>query len=439
MQKDSEIYHHKQRTEQVQHIIERMPTKFGFWVSIIVGFIFTLMFVFGWLVRYPDVVPGQIVINSNISPIKLVANGSGKLKLNGIKSMDVVKEGQIIAYIENPTNPAIVFYIDSMLKNINPSKESILTLKNRLPSTLSLGELNSKYYAFVSSLQEYTNYKYDKLFDKQGQNLANLLVEQEKAMESAKTRVEMANKSLTYAHKFYQRDSTLFKNKVISEAELDKTEMSYIANKDALQAAINNLVQTKQSSQQTEGKIQELDIQKPEKNSELNIKLISAYNDLVDNIKSWEQRYVFRAPFGGKVQFLKFYNENQFLQSGEQVFTIIPNNEEPLGQVVLPANGSGKVKIGQEVIVKLDNYPYMEYGSIKGHVTSISLTTNTEKTEKGDMETYLALVKFDDGLKTNYGKKLDFKAEAKGSAEIITNDRKLIQRLFDNLKYVVNK
>lgn len=439
MQKDSEIYHHKQRTEQVQHIIERMPTKFGFWVSIIVGFIFTLMFVFGWLVRYPDVVPGQIVINSNISPIKLVANGSGKLKLNGIRSMDVVKEGQIIAYIENPTNPAIVFYIDSMLKSFNPSKESILILKNRLPSTLSLGELNSKYYAFVSSLQEYTNYKYDKLFDKQGQNLADLLVEQEKAMESARNRVEMAKKSLTYAHKFYQRDSTLFKNKVISEAELDKTEMSYISNKDALQAAINNLVQSKQGSRQTEGKIQELDIQKPEKNSELNIKLISAYNDLVDNIKSWEQRYVFRAPFGGKVQFLKFYNENQFLQNGEQVFTIIPNNEEPLGQVVLPANGSGKVKVGQEVIVKLDNYPYMEYGSIKGHVTSISLTSNTEKTEQGNMETYLALVKFDDGLKTNYGKKLDFKAEAKGSAEIITNDRKLIQRLFDNLKYVVNK
>lgn len=436
---DSEIYHHKQRTEEVQHIIERMPTKFGFWVSIIVGFIFILLFIFGWLVRYPDVVPGQIVINSNVSPIKLVANGSGKLKLNGVKSMDLVKEGQIIAYIENPTNPTVVFYIDSLLKSFNPSKEAILMLKDRLPSTLSLGELNSKYYAFVSSLQEYTNYKYDKFFDKQGQNQAGLLIEQEKAIENARNRIEMAKKSLSYAYKFYQRDSTLFKNKVISEAELDKTQMSYIANKDALQAAINNLIQAKQSGKQTEGKIQELDIQKPEKNSELNVKLISAYNDLIDNIKSWEQRYVFRAPFRGKVQFLKFYNENQFLQSGEQVFTIIPDNEEPLGQVVLPSTGSGKVKIGQEVIVKLDNYPYMEYGSIKGYITSISLTSNTEKTEKGNMETYLALVKFDNGLKTNYGKKLDFKAEAKGSAEIITNDRKLIQRLFDNLKYVVNK
>ena len=51
----------------------------------------------------------------------------------------------------------------------------------------------------------------------------------------------------------------------------------------------------------------------------------------------------------------------------------------------------------------------------------------------------MVLVDFPKKFKTNYGTVLDFKAEAKGSAEIITNDRRLIQRLFDNLKYIVNK
>jgi hypothetical protein len=160
---------------------------------------------------------------------------------------------------------------------------------------------------------------------------------------------------------------------------------------------------------------------------------------LLDNIKSWEQKYVFKAPFDGKVQFLKFYNENQFVQSGEQVFTIVPKEEKAFGQVILPAQGSGKIKIGQEVIIKLDNYPYMEYGSITGRVKSISLTTSPTKTEKSEIDTYLVLVDFPNQLKTNYGTKLDFKAEAKGTAEIITNDRRLIQRLFDNLKYIMEK
>lgn len=427
------------RTEEVQHIIDRMPTRFGFWVSAIVVFLFILLFVFGWLVRYPDVIKGQININANSAPLRLIASFNGKLKLNGIKSMDEVNEGQVLAYIENPTNPTSVIYIDSLLKLFNPNTDKILDIRKELPHNFSLGELNAKYYAFVNSLQDFINYKEDKLLDKQAQNFLVLLNEQRNSISTANKRVEMAKNSLIYVHKFYSRDSSLFTKKVISESELDKTQMSYLSSKDGLQNAINNLINAKQAAQQTESKIQELGIQKPEKEKGLQIALISAYNDLVDNIKSWQQKYVFKAPFNGKVQFLKFYNENQFVQAGEQVFTIVPAAEKAFGQLVLPAQGSGKIRPGQEVIVKLDNYPYLEYGSITGRIKSISLTTNTTKTEKADVETYMVLVDFPHQLNTNYGTKLDFKAEAKGSAEIITNDRRLIQRLFDNLKYIMRK
>lgn len=51
----------------------------------------------------------------------------------------------------------------------------------------------------------------------------------------------------------------------------------------------------------------------------------------------------------------------------------------------------------------------------------------------------MVLVDFPNQLKTNYGTKLDFKAVSKGSEDIITNDRRLVQRLFDNLKYIMKK
>jgi multidrug efflux pump subunit AcrA (membrane-fusion protein) len=433
------LYFQDQRTEEVQHIIERMPIRFGFWVSSIVLFLFILMFVFGWMVRYPDIVHGQISINANNAPLKLIASSNGKLKLNRLKSMDNVKEGQVLAYIENSTNSISVGYIDSLLKLFNPNTDDLLKIREKLPDNFSMGELNTKYYAFANNLQEFINCKHDKFLDKQVQNYISLLNEQRNGISTATKRVEMAKNSLSYVRKFYSRDSLLFTKKVISESELDKTQMNYLSSKDGLQNAINNLINNKQAAQQTESKIQELGIQKPEKEKELQIALTSAYNDLVDNIKSWEQKYLFRAPFDGKVQFLKFYNENQFVQAGEQVFTIVPKEEKAFGQVILPAQGSGKIKTGQEVIVKLDNYPYIEYGSITGRIKSISLTTNTTKTEKADVDTYMVLVDFPNQLKTNYGTRLDFRAEAKGSAEIITNDRRLIERLFDNLKYAMKK
>ena len=49
-------------------------------------------------------------------------------------------------------------------------------------------------------------------------------------------------------------------------------------------------------------------------------------------------------------------------------------------------------------------------------------------------EAYLVLVKFPHGLVTNFGKKLTVNFEAKGQADIITKPKRLIERLFDNLK-----
>jgi len=425
-----------ERTEEVRHIIDRMPTNFGYYVTGIVALIFFLLLIFGWLIRYPDVVKGQVTINSSISPIKLMAGANGKLKLTPLGNKNQVTEGQIIAYVENPTNPINVLLIDSLLKIYNPGSYDIMEIQKKLPTTFSLGELNTKYYTFVSSVREMINYKKDRLLDKQQAGYSKILAEQTTAIANAKSRVEMGWNSLKYAHKFYTRDSLLFTKKVISEAELDKSQMTFNASKDNYQSYLNNLISARQQAQTTQSRMQEIEVQNPEKEKEVMASVISSYNDLVDNIKNWEQKYVLKAPFTGHVQFLKFWTNNQYVQAGEPVFTVVPKNDRAIGQVTLPITGAGKVKVGQETIVKLDDYPFNEYGSIKGFVKSISLTTNTTRTDKGDVDNYLVLLDFPQQLTTNYGSKLDFKFESKGSAEIITNDRRLIERLFDNLKYV---
>lgn len=157
------------------------------------------------------------------------------------------------------------------------------------------------------------------------------------------------------------------------------------------------------------------------------------------NIRKWEHTYVFIAPIKGKIDFLNFIRNNDFVESGQELFKIIPNKTEMIGQVNLPEHGAGKLKIGQDVVIKLDNYPYNEYGSIKGKVTSISLATNqqTLSSSQNKISSYLVNVSLPYGLKTNYGSVLDFHAEARGTAEIITEDRRLIERFFDNLKYKV--
>lgn len=169
-------------------------------------------------------------------------------------------------------------------------------------------------------------------------------IEQENAIQSSNLKVKTGRSSMGYMKKFHRRDSTLLSKQIVSEADFDQTEITYLNSKDNYQNAISNLINNRQQAQQTQSKIQEISIQKTEKEKELKLAVLSTYTDLPDNIKIWEQKYVFRAPIDGKVQFLKFWTTNQFVQSSEPVFTIIPKNDQAIGQVILPIKGAGKVK-----------------------------------------------------------------------------------------------
>lgn len=436
---DAHKYSGTDRTEEVRDIIERMPTKFGFWISIIVAGLFLLMMLFGWIIRYPDIIKGQITINTPVSPLKLIANSSGKLKLRNITSQSEVTGNDIIGYVENATSYDTLMMIQGILAGYNPNEPGDTLILSKLPSQVALGELTSKYYTFLSNLHQLNNFNQDRMYDKQIKSLEKLHSNQRKEIVISAERINIGRKSLEYSHNFYKRDSLLKEQNASSEAEIDKSRLNYLNTQSGYANARSGLVEAEKQDQQTLGKITELSVQKSEKRNELEIALLASYNDLNDNITLWEQRYLFKAPFDGKVQFLKFWTDGQFVQTGEPVFTIIPEDDELYGQVSLPAFGAGKVKIGQEAIVKLDDFPYNEYGSVSGVISSISLTTNTEKTQQGNIEAYLVTVKFPKGLTTNYGKKLAFKHESKGTAEIITRDRRLIERLFDNLKYVIEK
>lgn len=434
-----EKYHGSERTEEVRDIIERMPTKFGFWISTIVVFIFLLLLFFGWIIRYPDIVTGQATVNTSLAPIKLVANNSGKLHLNNIRSQSTVNAGEIVAYLETAISYDTLLYIKQVLKGYDPNNLRNTSVLSKLPSTPALGELTSKYYNFLSNLHLIANFNKDSLYDKQIASLENLHGHQIREVENSGDRADINKGALQYSQKSLNRDSILFDEKVNSQAEYERAWLQHLSYSAGYANAKSNQIDAEKQAQQTLSNINEVRVQKSEKLSEIKVSLLATYNDLLDNIALWEQQYLFTSPFKGKVQFLRFWTNGQFVQLGESVFTIVPDDDEAYGQILLPAVGAGKVKVGQEAIIKLNDFPYSEYGSVKGIVSSISLTTNTEKTAQGNIETYLVTVAFPKGLSTNYGKSIAFKHEAKGTADIITKDRRLIERLFDNLKYVLNK
>ena len=150
--------------------------------------------------------------------------------------------------------------------------------------------------------------------------------------------------------------------------------------------------------------------------------LRTATEQLVTAIKSWERDYLMVSPISGTVNLMGVWSNNQNVLTGETVFTIVPAAQhQPKGKALLPVQGSGKVKVGQRVNVRLNNFPDQEFGYLIGRVESISNIPTPEGF-------YVLEIVFPSGLTTNYDRLLPLTRQMAGSAEIITDDLRLIER-----------
>jgi HlyD family secretion protein len=91
----------------------------------------------------------------------------------------------------------------------------------------------------------------------------------------------------------------------------------------------------------------------------------------------------------------------------------------------LPIHGSGKVEKGQEVLIKFERFPFREFGHVKGVVENIALLPKNDA--------YEVKVILKNGLKTNFGKDLEFRQMMSAEANIITGNERFISRVFRDL------
>jgi hypothetical protein len=113
------------------------------------------------------------------------------------------------------------------------------------------------------------------------------------------------------------------------------------------------------------------------------------------------------------------------------MFSIIPKDQsDRIGKVWLPIQNTGKLKIGQQAIIKLDNYPSPEFGVLIGTVEKISSIPKQNN--------YAVEIKFEQPLKTTLGKEIEHKDEAQGSIEVVTEDLRLIERIFYQIRKLFN-
>lgn len=423
------------RNEEITDIINKMPTSFGIRMGWLVTGLTVLVLFLGWIIEYPDTVTGIIKINSDHASVKLVSNSSGNIHLYIKENQTYISKGEYIAVIENPASTSDVKKISSLLSQFHPEKLTPKNATNPFPEIVSLGELNTQYYIFLTALKNQISYWKENTYEKQRKGIMDNILWNKRLQATSEELLKTVEQKLALSHKWVNKYSTVNKKNLVTyEYEIDQVKKEFLTISQEEQNLKKEIIALQKQTEDDQNNLHLLDVEQMNEEQQLRLNLLTAYQELNDNIKSWEQRYVFKSPFNGKIDFLKFVSENQYIQAGEQIFGILPSENRIYGQLLLPSQGAGKVNKGNRVNIKLNNYPYREYGCIEGRVLSISTLTQLQQSTNNTIETYLITVELPNGLTTNYGDTLDFQYELGGTADIIVKDRRLLERLFDNLR-----
>ena len=418
------------RSDEVQEILGRPPRWILRWGITLLFSVILLLFVGSWFYKYPDVIVSDVIVTTENIPATLIAKSSGKIIKLFVKDKQVVQQNQILAVVENPANYYDVLKLDSLLQNIVINNDSLINIA--LYNNLILGDIQPSYITFIKACNDYNNFVQLNLLNKKVNLLKQQIAIQNQYYYRLNKQSEFQKEDLEIAMSEFKRDSSLFVNKVTAESEFSKSKSAFIQRKQTYESAITNLLNVKLQISQIEQQIVELQLQIQEQQKQFTQAIEQSYNTLLNSIKQWKQQYVIISPINGKVAFTIFRSENQNITIGDKVFTIIPEKESRMiGRIIMPMQGSGKVKTDQKVNIKFYNFPYMEFGMVSGKVKSISLIS--------DESNYVVEVEFPAGLKTNYNKILPFSQEMKGSAEIITEDIRLLERFFNPIRALIKK
>ncbi|NCB98757.1 MAG: HlyD family efflux transporter periplasmic adaptor subunit, partial [Bacteroidia bacterium] len=362
------------KSDDVNEILSRAPGWTVRWGNTLILAIVSLFIIGSALFRYPDKLSAPITVTSENLPAQLMAKTTGRVQELFKSDGDVVSKGDVIAMIEN--SASFTDYIelsdalDSLLGNGFLAENLVV---EDLPVNLQLGDMQDAYNQFLGRAREYGNFIRLDYHSKKSMLIKRELEAQRSMIRQYSRQIAISSEQADIASRRYSRDSLLYVQKVISQSDFESSKASKLSARQDYEGARKNLEDLRLTALQSEQTLLDLELDKDKQKSNLLSGLSGDMDLLKASLRKWEQDYLLISPLDGKLSFTRFWQKNQNVTEGDIVFTVVPGKEANIkGKIFLPLEGAGKVRIGQKVNIKFDNFPYMEFGMVEVKVLRVS-------------------------------------------------------------------
>lgn len=413
-------------SEEFAEVISAPPSWILSWGIILLALICLGMFVGSWIIEYPDIIEVPIIVTADNKPRSVVNLKQGRLEQLMVKNGTNVNRGQPLAYLQSSADASQVISlnarVDTIAQIISEGKwKSVQRFDFR--DYTSLGEIQSDFQTFIQHL---TLLK----FSLDGENfeikrtLLNKDLDDLIAMRRLlEEQLTLQQRDFDLAKEDFSIQEQLYDKKIISSLDFKKEKAKLIAREIPLKNIFASIIQNRSAQTEKERALLEL------KNSDFEQKsaFAQALQSLRGSISNWIQQHLLVAPVSGRVSFSSPLQERQYFSIGEELMSIEPQHAYFEGLIKIPQINFGKLAIGQIATIKLDGYPYKEYGLLEGRLSEIS-------PDLGKDSLYWGVVRLRNPLVTRYGKSIPYKHGLKGKASIITKNRKFAERIFSIIR-----
>ena len=423
------------RSNEVQEFISRKPNFFIRWGILLFFIVLILMGVICWFIQYPDLVTSKARLTSIISLKEVIARTEGKLQRievsNGIK----VNKDDVLAYMESIANPSSVMQVHNNLDSIllNISEDNTNQIINFFPDYTQqlflkeLGELQQPFQTFMQSFVSFRDYISNGFYLRKRDMLQTDIVNIIRLHSILQEQQSLLEKDVALSKQTFDANETLVKEKVISALDYRNEQSRFIAKQLSLPQLKSAIISNESQQNEKKKEIAELENQIiVQKNS-----FVQSLQSLITQFQQWELKYILKAPIDGVVQMEGFLQQNQFIRNNQVLFYVQPDSMKYFAEIVIPQYNFGKVGVGKEVLLKFQAYPSEQFGAVNGIIDYISPTP----TDSG----FLAKVLLPNGLVTSYGKQLRYQYGLVAQADIITENMRLLERFYYNIRKQIRR
>lgn len=415
------------RSDDVQEILGTPPSWIVNWGSTLIFIGVILLTLVSYFLKYPDIIYAPIQVTTKMPPVPIVARTTGYLSKLMVKENDSVNVGDLLVVLQSPANYEDILKLEKQLTQFDSLTPSVLTAF--VPEIgLQLGDLQIHYSSFVQILKDFQFKKEENFEAVNFSQIEQQIKNTEKLIKTEQDKLNTATNSLQLTRKNVERNKTLYAQNVIPLSQLEEIIKEANNQEQQIKNIRGNIDEFRGRILQLQKTRLEFQSTTRSSNSTQFNSLVESINQLRTAISKWKQTFLLTAPISGKISFFNnYWAENQDIKEGAEVMAIIPPNAtDMVGLASLAMSGSGKVKEGQRVVIKFDSYPYQQYGVVEGRVAQKALLPKNDKVLS-------VRVELPKGLVTSYNQTLKFEQQMQGTAEIITEERRFIERLFDKL------